>query len=136
MPDAHPTASFTVGAGPNGTACASSPGACAFAPALSAGTENPAAGSTSPFVLKLSRNDGEQELSSLNVTMPPGFATKLAGVPYCPEAAIAAAATKSGAAEQASPSCPASSQVGTLTVGAGAGPNPYYVQGKAYLAGP
>jgi hypothetical protein len=29
-----------------------------------------------------------------------------------------------------------SSQIGTVTVGAGAGPSPFYVTGKAYLAGP
>ena len=61
----------------------------------------------------MSRNDGEQELSSLDVTTPPGFTAKLAGVSTCSDAAIAAAAAKSGADEQASPSCPAASQVGT-----------------------
>jgi hypothetical protein len=37
----------------------------------------------------------------------------------------------------ASPSCPVASQLGTVTVGAGAGTSPFYVNtGKAYLAGP
>ncbi len=41
-----------------------------------------------------------------------------------------------GAAEQASPSCPTASEVGTVTVGAGAGITPLYVTGHAYLSGP
>src|SRR5262249_34116625 len=40
-----------------------------------------------------------------------------------------------GALEQANPSCPAASEIGTVTVGAGSGA-PLYVQGHAYLAGP
>jgi len=57
-----------------------------------------------------------------------------------PEAALALARSREreggGAEEKASPSCPASSEVGTVEVGAGAGPTPYYAQGRAYLAGP
>ena len=41
-----------------------------------------------------------------------------------------------GLTELESPSCPATSQVGTSIVGAGAGNHPLYVPGKAYLAGP
>jgi hypothetical protein len=135
-PDATPSDSFGIDGGANGLPCAATPQARPFAPALSAGTENPGAGASSPFVLKVTRNDGEQELSSLNVTTPKGFTARLAGVSYCPEAAIAAATTRSGVAEQQSPSCPAASQVGIVTAGAGPGTNPYYVSGKAYLSGP
>ena len=103
---------------------------------LSAGTEINRAGASSPFLLELTRGDGEQELGSLDVTTPEGFTAKLAGVSYCSEAAIAAAANRGGRAERVSPSCPAASQIGTITTGAGAGSNPYYVNGKAYLAGP
>jgi hypothetical protein len=135
-PDAHPTSSFQVTAGANGAPCANTPQERPFGPALSAGTESAVAGASAPFVLKLSRNDGEQEIGGLNLTMPPGFTARLAGIPYCSEAAIAAASSKSGAQEQASPSCPVASQVGTLTTGAGPGTNPDYVNGTAYLAGP
>ena len=41
-----------------------------------------------------------------------------------------------GLAELASPACPAASQIGTATAGAGAGTHPLYVAGKVYLAGP
>ena len=135
-PDAHPTSSFNVGSGPNGSACVNIPGQRTFAPTMSVGTESNKAGAASPFVLKLTRNDGEQELGSLDLTTPKGFTAKLAGVPYCSDAAIASAAGKSGNAEQSSPSCPAASQIGTITAGAGPGANPYSVGGKAYLAGP
>ena len=74
------------------------------------------------------------------VTLPPGATGKLAGIPECSEAQIAVAQARSnpgeGAVEAASPSCPASSAIGTVTVGAGAGPDPFYVTGQAYLAGP
>jgi hypothetical protein len=70
------------------------------------------------------------------VTAPPGLLGKLVGIPYCPDSALTAAAGKSGKAEQASPSCPAASSVGTVHIGAGAGPAPYYVTGNVYLTGP
>ena len=57
---------------------------------MSAGTESSAAGQTSPFTLHIARSDGEQELSSLDVTLPKGLAAKFIGVPYCPEAALVA----------------------------------------------
>jgi hypothetical protein len=135
-PDAHPSSSFQVTAAANNTVCPSSPQERPFSPALSAGMESPDAGATAPFVLTLARNDGEQELAGINLTMPPGFTASLLGIPYCSEAAIAAASAKTGREEEASPSCPAASKVGTLTTAAGPGTNPYYVNGKAYLAGP
>ena len=136
-PDATPSTSFDVASGPNGSACAGTPGRRPFSPALPvAGTESNRAGAPSPFLMTLTRNDGEQELSSLAMSTPPGFSAKLAGVPYCSEAAIGGAANRSGAAEAANPSCPAASQIGTVAAGSGPGPSPYYVSGKAYLAGP
>jgi hypothetical protein len=87
-------------------------------------------------VVKLRREDGSQQFSSVSVTLPEGLAGRLAGIPYCPDSAVAAAAAKTGKEEQASPSCPSASQVGTLIAGAGAGPAPYYATGKAYLTGP
>ena len=134
-PDAHPTASFSVGSGPNGAPCPLSPATRPFAPTLSAGTESSAAGKPSPFVLHIDRKDGEQELSSLEATLPKGLAAKFVGVPYCSDAALATAATRSGGAEQANPSCPAS-RIGAVTVGAGPGTSPFYAHGNAYLAGP
>jgi hypothetical protein len=134
-PDARPQSRFGVSSGANGSACPGGEAALANKPAFEAGTVTPLAGTYSPFVLKLSRENGSQRISSLDATLPEGLVGKLAGVPYCSNAAIATAATKSGAAEQASPSCPAASEVGAVNVGAGSG-TPFYVQGHAYLAGP
>ena len=109
-------------------------------PSFSAGTIAPQAGAYSPFVLKIVRPDGTQRLRAIDTTLPKGLTGRLAGIPYCPENAIAQAisreAPNKGALEQQSPSCPAASEVGTVTVGAGAGVTPYYATGHAYLAGP
>jgi hypothetical protein len=134
-PPATPSSTFGITQG-----CAASAGQEPHKPAFSAGTVSPAAGAFSPFVLKLVREDGSQELAGLHLTLPPGLIGKLAGISQCSEAQLAAAASRSGvgqgAVELASPSCPASSEVGTVSVGAGAGPAPYYATGHVYLAGP
>jgi hypothetical protein len=116
-------------------------GACGtgFAPSLSAGSTNPVAGSASPFRLRVSRHAGDQKLGRIDLTLPPGQLARLRGIPYCPDSILAGISADEGAAaaEVSAPSCPAASQVGKVTVGAGAGSNPLYVNtGKAYLAGP
>jgi hypothetical protein len=129
----------TVAAGGNG-ACPTGEAQAPNKPASSAGTLSTAAGAFSPFVFKVSREDGSQRLGRIEATLPEGLLAKLAGVAECPQADIARAEHRSapgeGAIEQANPSCPAASEVGTVEVGAGAGPTPVYVSGHAYLAGP
>ena len=110
-----------------------------FEPRLQAGTTQPQAGAPSPFLLRLHREDGTRRFRALTVSTPAGLSAYLKGVPYCPEAAIAAISPAAGAGqgELDNPSCPAAAQIGTVAAGAGAGPDPFYVQsGKAYLAGP
>ena len=137
----HPSDSFQtlVAAGGSG-ACPSTEAGAPNNPSFSAGTIAPQAGAYSPFVLKITRQDGTQRIAKIDTILPKGLTGKLAGVPYCSEAAIAQAKAREvpnqGAAEQANPSCSAASEVGTVTVGAGAGIAPFYAQGKAYLAGP
>lgn len=110
-----------------------------FAPGFVAGTQNNAAGSYSPFTVRLTRDDGEQEFSRFSLKLPKGVIGKLAGIPFCPEAAIAAARARTGAhggqEEADSPSCPAASQIGRTVVGAGVGSTLSYAPGKIYLAG-
>ena len=113
-PDATPSDSFPIDTG-----CTS-----AFNPGFTAGSENPQAGGYSPFTLSLSRSDGEQNLAGLSVTLPPGLLGKIAGIPLCPDANANAG------------TCPESSLVGSVQAGAGVGPNPLFVGGKAYLTGP
>jgi hypothetical protein len=59
-------------------------------------------------------------------------------VAYCPEAAIAQLSDPaySGRSEQASPTCPTTSLVGSAVAGVGAGTHPFHTPGKVYLAGP
>ncbi len=125
---------FNLTSGPLGAGC---PGLVRpFHPHLAAGTSNPLAGAFSDFHLDLDRDDGDQFLNDLGFTMPPGFTGDLRGIPYCSEAAIAAAAGRTGKAEQASSSCPAASQVGTTNVAAGPGSHPFHAVGRMYFAGP
>jgi hypothetical protein len=136
LPNQTSTQFFTLGSGPDGAPCPNGPRP--FNPGLKAASSANTAGAHTAFSLNLTRNDGEQNLSGLDVTTPPGFSATLKGVPYCPEAAIAAAAAPgySGLAEQAHPSCPAASLVGEAIAGSGAGTHPFYAPGKVYLAGP
>ncbi len=139
-PPATPTDSFEITTSPGGGACPTSAAALPNSPRFSAGTESAKAGAYSPFTLRLARDDGSQEIKGLEATLPPGLTGRLAGVPYCSEAAIAAARDRSqpaeGKFEQADPSCPAASELGTVDVAAGAGPVPFHAAGHAYLAGP
>jgi hypothetical protein len=128
------TASFTVSSGIAGGPCPA--GERPFAPGFGGGTLDNTAGSYSPLVMKLTRSDADQEITRLSAILPPGLLGKLAGVAKCPEEAIAAAGQKSGRAEQATPSCPASSQLGHVLAGAGVGSALTYVPGTIYLAGP
>ena len=134
--DAKKQDSFAITQGAGGGACVKSEAAAPNTPSFSAGTIDPTAGIYSPFVMKLSRADGTQQLKGLDATLPKGLLGKLAGIPYCSDSALAAAAGKRGKAEQASASCPSASEVGTVNVGSGAGSTPVYVGGKAYLSGP
>jgi hypothetical protein len=134
--DAHPTDTFQIVKGAGGGNCSGSESQLPQNVSFSAGTLNPKGGAYSPFAFKVVRPDGTQALHSIDTTLPPGLLGRLAGVAYCYDNEIAAAAAKSGRAEQASPSCPASSRLGGVNVGAGAGPSPFYASGNVYLAGP
>ena len=139
--DAHPTDSFqtSVAASGSGT-CPASEAAAPKTVAFSAGTLAPLAGAYSPFTLRIARPDGTQHITGIDITLPPGLVGKLAGIPYCPESGIARAISREkpeeGREEQSSPSCPSSSEVGTVNVTAGSGITPIPVSGHAYLAGP
>ncbi len=132
---AFPADSFQISSGPSGPCPENS-----LTPKLSAGLANPTAATYSPFLLRVSRPDGSNELAAIGTTPPAAFTAKLAGIPYCSEAQIALAASRSapgqGVLEQESSSCPAASEVGTTTAGAGAGPTPLFTSGRVYLAGP
>ncbi len=124
------SSSFAIDKGANGGACASAVKDLPFHPAFSAGVTDPQGGGSSSFVLRFTRQDGEQELGSIDTVLPPGLLAHVGSVARCPEAQAAAG------------TCDTASQVGTTTVGAGAGSHPLFVPqpGKSpaavYLAGP
>lgn len=104
--------------------------ASSFSPGLVGGTTNPVAGESSPFLLEVTGQSGQQNIRGISATLPEGLLAKLAGVPVC------------GDAQAATGSCGAGSKVGSTTVAAGEGSSPLYIPqpGKSptavYLAGP
>jgi len=96
-----------------------------FAPVFSAGTVDNQAAGFSPFTATFSRQNGEQRLAGVTVTTPPGLLGILKGVERCPEP------------QATQGTCGQGSLIGHTTVAAGAGPNPFYVQGgEVFLTGP
>jgi hypothetical protein len=128
------TTEFSLQSGIGGGACP--PALAPFDPHGSGGTYNRNAGSYSPFYLHLTRSDADQEITSYSAKLPPGLLGKIAGVPFCPDSAIEAAARNSGFAETAHPSCPEASKIGHTTAGYGLGDALAYAPGNLYLAGP
>jgi hypothetical protein len=138
-PPTTSTSTFQLISGPDNSPCPKD-GLPPFHPRLEAGTVNNAAGAFSPFNVKLTRSDSEQEITHFSIKLPPGVAGKLAGVTTCSEAQIAAATARTGPLggheELADPSCPAASSVGRSLAGSGVGPALAYASGRVYLAGP
>jgi hypothetical protein len=132
-------AQLDLSEGPDGSPCASIESEQPNQPGFAAGTLSPAAGAYSPFLLQLHRENGSQRIAALNVALPPGLLGRLAGIIECADTQIGATEARSGegegALEQRSPSCPVSSEVGTITVGVGSGA-PFQAHGHVYLAGP
>jgi hypothetical protein len=129
------TSSFEITRGIGGGSCPPA-GIPPFHPSFEAGAVNNNAGSFSPFIMRLVREDGEQDLTKFSSVLPPGVVGKLAGVGKCPDSAVTIAKSKTGRQEQASPSCPANSEIGRTLAGAGVGGALTYVPGRLYLGGP
>jgi hypothetical protein len=131
--------SFQITAGPEGEGCPSG-GVPPFHPGLVAGSLNNAAGHYTPFYIRLSRHDSEQEITHFSIKLPPGVVGKLAGIPLCSDAQVAQAKSREheggGGEEEAGPSCPAASEVGHTLVETGVGTVLAQAPGRVYLAGP
>jgi hypothetical protein len=127
------TSAFEVASGPGGSPC---PTSDPFSPGFLAGSTQNQAGAFSPFYMRLTRTDPEQQIARLDAVLPPGVVGKIAGLGRCPDAALAAAEAKSGNEELASPSCPADSKVGRVAAAAGLGQVLTTASGGLYLAGP
>jgi hypothetical protein len=95
-----------------------------FAPSFQAGTVDPTGGAFSPFAVRINRPDRQQYMSGLTIEMPPGLIGKLKDIPLCPDAQANAG------------TCGIESRIGTATVGAGPGSNPFFIDGSVSLTGP
>ncbi|HWX43848.1 MAG TPA: hypothetical protein VNY52_00830 [Solirubrobacteraceae bacterium] len=116
----YTTSSFEITSGPHNTPC---PGPhLPFNPTFTGGSTNIQAGSFTPLTGTFSREDGEQQMSRVRFTLPPGLSGLLTGVKLCPEAQADAG------------TCGPESLIGETTVSAGVGSDPVSVEGgKVYL---
>jgi hypothetical protein len=132
-------ASFHIGSGVGGGPCPPA-GPPPFQPGFEAGTLSNGAATHSPFTMRLTRRDGDQDLTKFAAALPPGVLASLVGVEKCSDGAIAFARGRTGphggAEELASPSCPPNSKIGITLAGAGVGEQLTFVPGSLYLAGP
>ncbi len=116
LPAAQSSDTFAIDSG-----CAAS----GFDPTFTAGTESPIAGKDSPLVTRFGRSDSDQELSSIDMTLPRGLLGRISSTVLCSDADANAG------------TCPDASKIGTTTVAAGPGSNPFYItNGRAYITGP
>jgi len=101
-----------------------------FSPKLSAGSTDSQGGAFSPFTVTIAREDLEQNIAGLALTLPRGLAASFVGIPHCE-----GAAAETGA-------CPPESRIGKVVAAVGVGPAPLWVPqaGKrptaVYLGGP
>jgi hypothetical protein len=93
-----------------------------FAPVLEASTSTTQAGAFTAVRTTVTRNDRDQALAGFTLDLPKGMLAKLGTVPFCPSASADAG------------TCDAASQVGTVSIAAGTGPDPVTLPGTISLA--
>jgi hypothetical protein len=113
-PPVNASSTFQVTTGPNGSPC---PGTLPFAPSLAAGMTNIQAGAFSPLSTTITREDGNQDIQTVQLHMPPGLSGILAGIPLCHEA------------EANAGTCSPASEIGKTIVSVGLGGDPFTVTG-------
>lgn len=116
-----PFSEFVVGNEKGGGAC---PSPLPFSLGQSTQDQPTTGAANTNFTLNLSRPDGHQYLSKASTTLPEGLVGKIPVVPLC------------GEPQATNGNCPATSQIGSVSVAAGSGPTPAHFSGPVYLTGP
>jgi hypothetical protein len=117
---ATPSNAFAVDADGHGGAC---PSPLPFSLGLSTQVQPATGGANSNYTLTIARTDGQQYLSHVSTTLPPGLVGLIPAVPLCNEPQAAQGA------------CAAASQIGAAAVQVGAGATPTQFTGPVYLTG-
>jgi hypothetical protein len=118
----EPFSSFTVDSDGKGGAC---PSPLPFSLSQSTANSAPNAGGHTNYTFSLSRPSGNQYISQVKTTLPPGLVGAIPIVKQCSEADANAG------------TCSAESEIGQASAIAGAGPTPFsFAGGHVYLTGP
>jgi hypothetical protein len=133
---ATPPTELKLTQAPGGGPCAKSMAERPFAPGVSAKPVSAKAATYTPFQLKITRDEGQQEIKGFNLTLPPGATANISDVPYCEAREYNRAAGRSGVDEQKGSSCNRKSEIGTATIEAGTGQTPLKIEGRVFLSGP
>lgn len=120
-PPAEPFMAFPIDFDGRGGSC---PSPLPFTLSQSATSVPTTGAANTNFTYSLARADGQQYLSKVATTLPPGLVGKIPTVPLCGEPQAAAG------------QCAPSSQIGTTSVSVGSGPTPLTLAGLVYLTGP
>lgn len=102
---------FTISTGPGSGPCPPPEAERDATPFFEAGTVSAAAGTDSPLVIRLTREDTDQHFGSFELTLPPGLVANAGSLPL-------------------------GTAVGSVEAEAGVGPQPLRLSGTAYLEGP
>jgi hypothetical protein len=97
------------------------PATVPFALTQTTGQSTTKAAAFTSFTFNLARDDGQQNLSSLQTTLPAGLVGLIPSIKRC------------SAAQATAGSCPSTSQIGTASATAGVGSEPYGFSGPVYL---
>jgi hypothetical protein len=127
VPPVNADSSFNIESGPQiqgpvGPVLSGCSNPLPFAPTLESGTTNIDAGAFSTLDTTFSKEDGQQNLTSIELHYPNGISGLLKGTPLCPEAQANAG------------TCGPESQIGETTISVGLGNDPFTVTGgKVYI---
>lgn len=115
-----PISGFVVDSNGSGGTC----GASILALTQSTSSSSSTADAYTSYALNLQRGDGQQYLTKVSTTLPEGLLGAIPSLTLC------------GEAEANAVNCPANSKIGTATIKAGAGSEPYTFAGQVFMTGP